>query len=133
MNFRQKGCSIVDYTRKGDKFNVKCPEKFWDVLGHQLITRLDDKRKFDLVQIYLEAQKSTVSYMNTRQAVEKSYQRFGKPSLFDGLRSQSSSSLPTPIQSKLIALFQALRIPPLAPLSDNPLHYFNYYNANMWD
>ena len=78
VNFRQKGRSIVDYTREGDKLNAECPEKFRDVLGHQFIAGLDDKRKIDLVQVYLGAQKSTVSYMDARQAVEKASQHFGE-------------------------------------------------------
>lgn len=131
VNFRQKGRSIVEYKREGDKLNAECPEKFRDVLGHQFIAGLDDKRKVDLVQVYLGAQRSAVSYMDARQAVEKAYQRFGEPSPFDDLRSQPSSPSPTLVQSELVALLQALRFPPPAPLQDDPPYRPNYGNANM--
>ncbi len=32
-NFRQRGRSIVKYTREGDQLKAECPEKFRDVLG----------------------------------------------------------------------------------------------------
>ena len=131
VNFRQKGRSIVEYTREGDKLNAECPEKFRDVSGHQFIAGLDDKRKVDLVQVYLGAQRSAVSYMDARQAVEKAYQRFGEPSPFDNLRSQPSSPSPTLVQSELVALLQALRDPPPAPLQADPPYRPNYGNANM--
>lgn len=53
---------------------------FVDVLGHQFIAGLDDKRKVDLVQVYLGAGKSTVTYAEAKQAVSKAYPRFGEPS-----------------------------------------------------
>ncbi|MCJ1343817.1 hypothetical protein MMC31_002014 [Peltigera leucophlebia] len=133
VNFRQRGRNIVEYTREGDKLNAECPEKFRDVLGHQFIAGLDDKGKVDLVQVYLGANKSTVSYADAKQAVERAYQRFGEPSPFDDLRSQPSSPPPTPVQSELVALLQALRIPPPAPLRDNPPYRSNYGNTNMRD
>ena len=135
VNFRQKGRSIVEYTREGDKLNAECPEKFRDVLGYQFIAGLDDKRKVDLVQVYLGVQKSAVSYMDARQAVEKAYQRFGEPSPFDDLRSQLSSPPPTPtLQSELVALLQSLRIPQAAPPSRDNLSYRpNYASANSRD
>lgn len=34
FNFRQRGRSIVEYTREGDQLNAERPEKFCDVLGH---------------------------------------------------------------------------------------------------
>lgn len=71
FNFKQRGRSIVEYTREGDQLNVECPEKFEDVLGHQFIAGLDDKGKIDLVQVYLGAGKSTVKYTDAKQAVKK--------------------------------------------------------------
>ena len=53
---------MVEYTREGDHFNAEYPEKFRDVLGHQFIAGLDDKGKVDLVQVYLGADKTTVTY-----------------------------------------------------------------------
>lgn len=53
FNFKQKGRTIVEYTREGHQLNAACPEKFQDVLGHQFIAGLDGKRKVDLVQIYI--------------------------------------------------------------------------------
>lgn len=120
FNFKRRGRSIVEYTREGDQLNAKCAEKFRDVLGHQFIAWLDNKGKIDLVQVYLGAKKITVSYADAKQAVEKAYQRFGEPSPSDNLRSQPSSRPPTPLQSELVALLQALRIPPPAPLQVNP-------------
>ena len=131
VNFRQKGRSIVEYTREGDKLNAECPEKSRDVLGHQFIAGLDDKRKVDLIQVYLGAQKSAVSYMDALQAVEKAYQRFGELSPFDDLRSQPFSPPPTPVQSELVALLRGLRIPPPAPPRDSPPNRFDYSNANI--
>lgn len=64
-NFRQRGRSIVEYTREGDQPNGECPEKFRDVLGYHSIAWLDDKGKVDLVQVYLGANK------DAKQAVEK--------------------------------------------------------------
>lgn len=65
FNFRQRGRSIVEYTREGDQPNGECPEKFRDVLGHHSIAGLDGKGKADLVQVYLRANK------DAKQAVEK--------------------------------------------------------------
>ena len=62
LNLKQQGRNIVDYIREEDQLNAKCPEKFRDVLGHQFIMGLDNKRKVDLVQVYLGADKSTVTY-----------------------------------------------------------------------
>lgn len=67
----------MEYTREGDRLNAECPEKFRDVLGHQFIAGLDDKGKVDLVQVYLGADKTTVTYTDAKQAVGKAYQRFG--------------------------------------------------------
>lgn len=66
LNLRQRGRSIVEYTREGNQLNGECPEKFRDVLGHQFIAGLDDKGKVDLVQVYLGAHKSTVSYADAK-------------------------------------------------------------------
>lgn len=87
FNFKQRGRSIVEYTREGDQLNAECPENFQDVLGHQFIAGLDDKGKVDLVQVYLGAGKLSVKYTEAKQAVEKAYQRFGEPSPFDTLHS----------------------------------------------
>ncbi len=80
------------YTREGDRLNA---QKFRNVLGHQFIAGSDDKEQVDLVQVYLGANKSTVSYANARKAVEKAYWRFGEPSPFDGLNDQPMSPPPT--------------------------------------
>lgn len=134
LNLRQRGRSSVEYTREGDRLNAKCPEKFRDVLGHQYLAGLDDKRKVDLVQVYLGANKSTVNYADARQAAEKAYQRFEEPSPFDGMNSQPFSPPPTPtVQSELVALLQGLRILQSAPLRDNPSYRPNYVNANVRD
>ena len=52
---------------------------FKNILGDQFTARLDDKGKVDLVQVCLGAKKTTVSYTDTKQAIEKVYQRFGEP------------------------------------------------------
>ncbi len=85
VNFRQRCRSIVEYTREREKLNAECPEKFRDVLGHQFIVGLDGKRKVDLVQIYLGADKTTVTYDEAKQTVRKAYQRFGEPNPLDQL------------------------------------------------
>ena len=111
FNLRQQGCSIVEYTRERDQLNAEGPEKFRDVLGHQFTAGLDDSWKVDLVQVYLVAKKSTVSYSEAKPAVEKFYQRFGEPSSFDNLNDQPFSPFPTPaLQSEIVALLQSLRI-----------------------
>ena len=92
VNFRQRGRNIDDYTREEDRLNA---QKFRNVLGHQFIAGSDDKEQVDLVQVYLGANKSTVSYANARKAVEKAYWRFGEPSPFDGLNDQPMSPPPT--------------------------------------
>lgn len=66
FNFRQRGRSIVEYTREEDQLNAECPEKFCDVLGHQFIAGLDDKRKVDLVQVYLGPSKTAVTYAEAK-------------------------------------------------------------------
>ena len=134
FNFRQRGRSIVEYTREGDQLNAECPEKFRDVLGHQFIAGLDDKGKIDLVQVYLGASKSTVSYADAKLAVEKAYQRFGEPGPFDHLYDQPSPPPPTPaLQTELVALLQSLRVPQ-APLPRDNLFYRQHYNnANARD
>lgn len=43
------------------------------VCGHHVISRLDDKRKVGLVQVYLGADKNTVAYIYAKQAVGKVY------------------------------------------------------------
>ena len=132
FNLRQQGRSIVEYTTEGDQLNAECPEKFRDVLGHQFIAGLDDRGKVDLVQVYLGAKKSTVSYAEAKSAVEKSYQRFGELSPFDNLNDRPSSPPPTPaLQSELVALLQSLQIPQAAPPSqDNPSYRTPYLSAN---
>ena len=118
-----------------DQLNAECPEKFRDILGHQFVAGLDDRGKVDLVQVYLGANKSTVSYEEAKSAVEKAYQRFGEPSPFDNLNDQPSSPPPTPtLQSELVALLQSLRIPQAAPPSrDNPSYRPNYASGNSRD
>ena len=136
FNFRQRGRSIVEYTREGDHLNAECPEKFRDVLGHQFIAGLDDKGKVDLVQVYLGADKTTVTYAEAKQAVGKAYQRLGEPSPLDQLYDKPTSPPPTPIpalQSELVALLQSLRIPQAPPSRDNPFYRPNYANASVRD
>lgn len=102
LNLKQRGRSIVDYTREGDQFNTKCPEKFRDVLGHQFIAGLDDKGEVGLVQVYLGPNKSTVS-SEAKSAVKKAYPRFGEPSPFDKIDDQPSLPPSTPaLQSELV-------------------------------
>ena len=43
----------------------------------------DDKKRVDLVEVYLEASKSTASFVDTNQVVGKAYQQFGDLGLFD--------------------------------------------------
>lgn len=95
FKFRQGGQSIVEYTKKGDELNTECSEKFRDILSHQFIVGLDDKRKVDLVQVYLGVNKSRVSYAEAKCAIKKAYQRFGEPSPFDNLNNQYFLPLPT--------------------------------------
>ena len=85
-----------------------------------------------MVQVYLGANKSTVSYADAKQAVKKSYQRFRDPSPFDDLNSQLSLPHPTlTMQSELVALSQSLGIPQLASSRDNTMYWPNYTNANI--
>ena len=65
--------------------------------------------------------------------IESSRNIYVPTSPFDDLRSQPSSPPLTPVQSELIALLRALRIPPPAPLRDSPPNRFDYSNANMRD
>lgn len=97
FNLKQRGRSIVDYTREGDQLNAKCPKKFRNILGHQFIAGLDDKGKVDLVQIYLEADKSTVTYTEAKQTVSKAYTQFGEPSPLDQLYDPPFSLPSTPL------------------------------------
>ena len=83
LNLKQRGWSIVDYTKEGDQLYAKCSEKFRDVLRHEFIVELDNKGKVDLVQVYWGADKSTVTYTKAKHAVSKAYTRFDKPSLLD--------------------------------------------------
>ena len=127
FNFRQRGRSIVDYTREGDQLNAECPEKFCNLLGHQFIAGLDDKGKIGLVQVYLGADKSKVTYTEAKQAVSKTYQRYGKPSPLDQLNDQPVSPPPTPtVQSELVALLQGLRITQALLARDNISYRQNY-------
>ncbi len=129
LNLRQRCRSIVKYIREGDQFNAKCPEKFRDVLGHQFTAGLDDKGKIDLVQVYLGAGKGTVTYAEAKQAVGRAYQRFGEPSPLDELNSPPTSPFPTPtptVQSELVALLQALRIPQAPVPRENASSRQNY-------
>lgn len=105
FNFRQKRRNIVKYTKKRNHLNAECPEKFRNVLGHQFIARLDDKKKIDLIQVYLGTNKSTVSYTDAKLVVEKAYQQFGKPASFDRLYNQPSPPLSTlALETELVAL-----------------------------
>ena len=97
LNLKQQDWSIVDYIREEDQLNSKCPKKFQDVLGYQFIAGLDDKKKVNLVQVYLGADKSTITYTEAKQAVSKAYTRFDEPSLLNQLHSLLSSSFSTPV------------------------------------
>lgn len=100
-------------------------------MGHQFIAWLEDKKKFDLVQVYLGVNKSTVGYASARQAVKKAYRQFEEPTPFDGLNNQPM--LPPPslsLQSKLVALLQSLQIPQAPPPRDNFFYRSNYASAN---
>lgn len=133
VNFRQKDCNIVVYTKEREKLNLECPKKFRDVLDHQFLAEFDDKRKIDLVQVYLGANKSTISYVDARQTIEKAYQRFGEPSFFDNLCNQPSSSFSSLVELELVTLLQSFRIPPPISLQDNPLQQSNFDNASRQD
>lgn len=50
-----------------------CLKRFEDILGYQFITKLDNKRKIHLIQIYLGAGKLTVKYTDIKKAVQKRY------------------------------------------------------------
>lgn len=119
--------------RKRDQLNTECPENFCNILNHPFIVELNDKKKVNLVQVYLGVQKSFISYIYVKKAVEKAYQRFRKLKLFDNLHNQLFSPLLTSVQSELVALFQVLKI--LLPifLQDNLPHHFNYSSANIQD
>lgn len=114
--------------REGDQLNAKFPEKFRDILEHQFIVGLDDKGKINLVQVYLGADKGTVNYTDAKQAVGRVYQRFGELSPLDQLHSQPiSPHSPTPtVQSELVVLLQALRIPPAPMPRENAPYKQNY-------
>lgn len=73
FNFKQKRQNIVKYTKERDQLNAKYSEKSRDILDHQFITKLDDKGKIDLVQVYLGTNKPTISYADAKQVVEKVY------------------------------------------------------------
>lgn len=66
LNLQQWGRSIIDYIREKDQIHAKCLEKFWDVFKHQFIIGLDDKKKVDLVQVYLRVDKSTITYTKAK-------------------------------------------------------------------
>ena len=102
-------------------------------MGYQFIARLDDKEKVDLVQVYLGPNKSTVTYTKAKQAVSKVYTWFGEPNPLDQLHNLPFSLLPTPVQSELVALLQALRIPQSAISRDNTGYRSNHNSANLQD
>lgn len=52
------------------------------MLNYQFIVKLDNKKKIDLIQIYLEARKLIVKYTNIKQTIKKVYQHFRKSSFF---------------------------------------------------
>lgn len=84
--------------------------------------------------MYLGANKSTVSYADAKQAVEKAYQRFGEPGPFDHLYDQPSSPPPkSALHLELVALLQSLRISQATPARDNSSDRLNYANANARD
>lgn len=133
LNLKQQSQSIVDYTREEDQLHAKWPEKVRDVLGHQFTAGLDDTGKLDLVQVYLGADKNTVTYTEAKQAVSKAYTRFGKPSPLDQLHDLPFSPLPTPVQSELVVFLQALRIPQPAIPRDNTGYRSNHNGINPQD
>lgn len=133
LNLKQQGRSIVEYTREGDQLHAECPEKFQDVLGHQFIEGLNNKGKVDLVRVYLGADKSTVTYTKAKKVISKAYTRFGEPSPLDQLHDPQSSLPPTPVQSELVVLLQALKIPQPALPRDNTGYKSNHSGANAQD
>lgn len=75
------------------------------MLGYQFIAKLNNKQKINLIQVYLGVDKSTIKYMDAKQAIKKVYQYVKKPNFFDNLYHQSFSLFSTPVKSKLVAFF----------------------------
>lgn len=51
----------------------------------KFVTDWDSKEKIDLIQVYLEADKSIIIYTETKQVVGKAYKRFDKLNYLDQL------------------------------------------------
>lgn len=80
-----------------------------------------------MVQVYLGADKSTVTYAEAKQAVSKAYQWFDELSPLDQLGAQPTYLPSTPaLNSELVALLQALRIPQAPVPRDNIPYQLNY-------
>lgn len=73
FNFKQKKQNIVEYIREKDQTNAEYPKNFQDMLDYQFIVEFEDKRKNDLIYVYLGVGKSTVKYTKAKQAIEKAY------------------------------------------------------------
>lgn len=58
------------------------------MLGYQFIVKLNNKKKIDLIQIYLGARKLIVKYTDTKQTIKKVYQHFKESSFFNNLYNQ---------------------------------------------
>lgn len=50
---------------KRDQLNAKYPEKLGNILEYQFTAGLDNKKKVDLVQVYLGADKFTITGIKT--------------------------------------------------------------------
>lgn len=100
---------LVNYTKKWYQLNVKYLERFWDVLEHEFIASLDNKRKINLVKIYLETNKSIITYTKAKQIINKIYQPFGKSSPLNRLYKSSFSLFFTPIQSNWLFFYKLLK------------------------
>lgn len=52
--------------RKRDQLNTNCSKKFQVILEHQFIAGLDNKGKINLIQVYLKANKSIITYIEAK-------------------------------------------------------------------
>ena len=92
---------------------------------------LDNKRKVNLVKIYLGANKSIIIFTEAKQAVSKVYIWFGKPSLLNQLHSPPFSPLSILVQSELIVLYKPLRSHYLHP--SEAIFFTNQITAAQMD
>lgn len=100
-------------------------------MGYQFITSLDNKKKVNLVQVYLRADKSTIIYIEAKKIVGKMYQQFNKPSFLNQFYNQLVFSSFILVKSKLVVFLQALKILQSAIPPKNNIKYGpNHFNAN---